>query len=219
MSRKKISLILGCLLLAGGTIFPDENVLPKNTVTVDVGQTAFFLLFTGIMNVIALDTTPYAFGNAAQYERQITEKSSTALRFEYGLIDISDADYKWKLSSFSAEGHGRFYPAQGVFFIGGTLGYASIFGDFSTPDRERKSTAHYVKYGGKLGWRIDFDKPGGFVLEPAFGYYGVIGTRLKTGYEEDLPILGGMLNLLYDSIARGLFAGGLRFSLGLGCRF
>ena len=115
-TKHTIALILGFLLFAGGTVFADEEIpLPKNTIIIDVGQTAFLLLLTGIMNTNP-DNEAYAFGIATQYERQITERTSAALRFEYGVFDMSDVDLKWNMSSFSAQGHGRFYPTQGVFF-------------------------------------------------------------------------------------------------------
>ncbi|MDR0316790.1 MAG: hypothetical protein LBH97_07825 [Treponema sp.] len=214
------------LLFAAGAVFADDTEdadeqipLPKNTITIDVGPTAYFLMLTGIMNLIDPDYSPFAIGIAAQYERQITEKVSMAGRFEYGMIDMSDNESKWYMSSISAEVHGRYYPMQGTFFLGGMIGYANVFMDNSTVDTERKSLAHYFKFGGKLGWRIDFGKPGGFVLEPALGYYGAIGTAFKTGYEKDFPVLGNLLNLLNSYLARGLFIEGPRLSLGLGYRF
>jgi hypothetical protein len=215
---KKITLFLGFLLLAGVTVFPDEDApLPKNTITVDVGPTVFFLLYTGISHLI--DNPGYAFGVAAQYERQIMEKVSATGRFEYGIMDMSESDLKWRISSISAEGQGRYFPGMGTFFLGGSLGYVYVFTDFSTTDREIKPAAHYFKFGGKLGWRIDFDKPGGFVFEPAVGCYGSVGTSFKMGYEEDFPILGGTLNFMTNILTRVLFVDGLRFSLGFGYRF
>ncbi|MDR2576132.1 MAG: hypothetical protein LBC52_06785 [Treponema sp.] len=231
---KKIILILCLLLIACGNIFAqdaddaniadEENVtqitvMPKNIITVDVAPTGYFLLFTGISFYIDSDSPMYGFGIATQYERQITEKASVAGRFEYGILDMLDREPKFRMSSISAEGHGRYYPGQNVFFLDGMLGYAYIFTDFSTTDREIKPVLHRFKFGGKLGWRIDFKKPGGFVLEPAVGYYSSIGTNLETGYADDLPILGSILDFLAGNLARALFIDGLRFSLGLGYRF
>jgi len=220
---KKIAIVLFFLLIACGSVFADdtdeESAMPKNTVTVDVAPTSFFLLFTGIMNIVDTDNPTFAIGIATQYERQITEKFSAAGRFEYGIIDMPGSVPKWRISAITAEGHGRYYHGQGMFFLDGTLGYAYVFTDFSSTDQEIKPDAHYFKFGGKLGWRIDFDKPGGFVLEPALGYYVAVGTSLKTGYEKDLPIFGNMLNFLTNNIARTLFVDGLRFSIGLGYRF
>lgn len=218
---KKIILVLGVLLLLTcGTVFADdadeEAVMPKNIITVDIGPTAYFLLLTGSFNIVNPDPPMYVIGIAAQYERQITEKASAAVRFEYGILDTPGSEPKWRMSSFSVEGHGRYYPGQGVFFLDGTLGYANVFADFSSTEREIKPSAHYFKFGAKLGWRIDFNKPGGFVLEPAVGYYGAVGSDLEMGYEKEL---GGILNFLTNSIAKGVFVEGLRFSLGLGYRF
>jgi len=221
---KKIILVLGLFLIACGNVFADdadeEPVMPKNTITVDVWPTFFSLLVSAILNSDNPDPPMYfVIGTAVQYERQITEKASVAGRFEYGMLDTPGSEPKYRMSSISAEGHGRYYPGQGVFFLGGMLGYVYVFTDFSSEDREIKPSAHFLKYGAKLGWRIDFNKPGGFVLEPGVGFYGSIGTLLKTGAEEDLPILGTWLNILNSSIAKMLFIDGLRLSLSLGYRY
>jgi len=234
-SNNKTTITLFFLLFAG-VVYADEvdaaneadtdndadieimkTVLPKNVITIDGGQMAFFLLLTGL--IYTHDSPFYAFGTAAQYERQITEKASAAVRFEYSIIDSSDTYSKWRMQTFSAEGHGRFYPMQNNFFLDGTLGYAAVLCDFSTPENEIKPIAHYFKLGGKLGWRIDFKKPSGFVLEPALGLNIAIGTKIKTGDEKDFPILGGLLNMIHDYLAQWVLAGGIRFSLGLGYRF
>ncbi|MDR2921862.1 MAG: autotransporter domain-containing protein [Treponema sp.] len=219
---KKIMLVLGFLLLACGTVSADdadeEITMPKNTITVDAGQTAFLLLYTGISNLLNPDSPTFAIGIAAQYERQIIQKASAAVRFEYGIIDKPGSEM-WRISAIVMEGHGRYYPEEGPFFLDGTLGYAYIFTDFSSSDRKIKPTAHYFKFGGKLGWRIDFKKPGGFVFEPALGFYGAVGTGLNLGYDDDVPVLGGLLNFLNTSIARMLFVDGLRVSLCIGYSF
>jgi len=219
----KIILVLGLLLLACGNVLADDAdeaaVMPKNTIIIDVFPTVEFLFLTLLFNSDNPDPPKYVIGTAIQYERQILEKFSLAGRFEYGIIDMSDNESKWKISSFSAEGRGRYYPGQDVFFLEGTLGYANISADFSTTDNEITPSAHFFKFGGKLGWRIDSKKPGGFIFEPGVGYYGSVGTELKTGYEKDLPILGVLLNYLTSTVARALFVDGLRISLGLGYRF
>ena len=43
-----------------------------------------------------------------------------------------------------------------------------------------KASRGYLKYGGKLGWRVDFGKPGGFVFEHAIGWYLTKGLGKKT---------------------------------------
>lgn len=221
---------MGLLLIACGNVFADDaddadeeaetpKNTPKNTIIVDVWPTAYFLLFTGVSYIIDSDYPMNAIGAAVQYERQIIDKTSVVGRFEYGSIDTPGTDPKWKMSAFTLEGRGRYYPGQGVFFLEGTLGYANVSADFSTTDREIKPSAHFFKFGGRVGLRIDAKKPGGFVFEPGVGYYGAIGTELKTGYEKDLPILGTFLNYLTSGLARALFVDGLRISLGLGYRF
>ena len=237
MNSIKITLVLAFLLLAGGILCANEIdndgntadetdadtliiTFPKNVITIDVGQAASLLLLTGMIN--SSDMFFFTCGVAAQYERQITKKASVAGQFEYRIMEILD---EWRMQAFSADVHGRYYPTKkNTFFLGGSLGYAAVLYDFSTPEQEIKSIAHYAKIGGKLGWRIDFKKPGGLVLEPALGLNIVFGTRIKTGYEKDDDsifgvLLGGLLNSTYDFLARWALAGGFRFSLGLGYRF
>jgi hypothetical protein len=62
-------------------------------------------------------------------------------------------------------------------------------------------------------------KPGGFVLEPSLGFFGSIGTALKTSYEKDSPILTGMGNLMKNFLTKALLVDTLRFSLCLGYRW
>jgi len=214
--NNKIALIFLFLFLSCGIIFandPNEQIeLPQNTVSVDVGSTLYFLSFAGIMNL--MDYPTFAFGIGAQYERKITDKVSAAGLLGYGVLDISNENYKWNMSYFSADVHARYYPGQSAFFFGGMIGYANIFADIS----EKETTAHYFRFGGKLGWSIDFGLPGGFVFEPAIAYYGAIGSSLDFDYDEDIPFLK-MLTFLNNSIARTLFVDSLRFSLNLGYRF
>jgi len=235
MKSSKIALIFVFLLLAGGILYANEidneentadetdadnlNItFPKNVITIDAGQAAFLLLLTGTINLFE-DDPSYIFCTAAQYERQIINKASVAVRFEYGIMDFSGDDSTWRMQSFSADVHGRYYPTKkNIFFLGGSLGYAAVLCDFSTSEQEIKPIAHYVKIGGKLGWRFDFKKPGGFVLEPAIGYSLIYGSRIKTGVEKNFPILGGLLNLMNDALAQTL-ARGFGVSLGLGYRF
>jgi hypothetical protein len=221
---KKTILLLGFLLLISIPAFAEDDTeeetpLPKNIITIDIGPAAHTFSFIVIRYLLTLGLLEpmYAFGIAAQYERQITEKVSAAGRFEYSTYNVPGDDPKWMTSVISAEAHGRYYPFAGIFFLGGALGYTYIFTDFSTLDREIKPSAHYLKLGGKLGWRIDFDKPGGFIFEPSVGIFGSFGTKLDAGYGE--PILGSMLDFLGNTIAKALFLDGFRFSLALGCRW
>jgi len=217
--KQKTALIMAVLFLSGGVVFAndadDQITLPKNTLSLDVGHSLLFLSITGIMNL--MDYSGTAFGIGAQYERQITDKVSAVLLFGYSTFDMSRDNFKWNMSSFSADVQGRFYPGQGGFFVSGILGYANIFADIN----EKKALTHYFKLGGKLGWRIDFGKPGGFVFEPAIGYYGTLGKNLDIdyGYDEELSFFNNMFHLLDNSMARILFTDGLRLSLCLGYRF
>jgi len=47
-------------------------------------------------------------------------------------------------------------------------------------DIDKKASRGYLKYGGKLGWRVDFGKPGGFIFEHSIGFYGASGLGKKT---------------------------------------
>ena len=212
---KKTALVLGFLMFVNGTIFADneENRLPKNIITVDMGLTLPSFVVWGITGFTF-------FGTAIQYERQILEKVSTIGRLDYRGISISGYDYKTSMSSISLEGHGRYYPEQGAFFLDGMLGYA-VF-SYSSGVNEPANLSHYFKLGGKFGWRIDFGKPGGLIFEPSFGYYGAIG-RTYIEFIKDAGEVGGFfnqwLNQYFNYIVKGYFVGGPQFSLGLGYRF
>ena len=212
---KKTALVLGFLMFVNGTIFADneENRLPKNIITVDMGLTLPSFVVWGITGFTF-------FGTAIQYERQILEKVSTIGRLDYRGISISGYDYKTSMSSISLEGHGRYYPEQGAFFLDGMLGYA-VF-SYSSGVNEPANLSHYFKLGGKFGWRIDFGKPGGLIFEPSFGYYGAIG-RTYIELIKDAGEVGGFfnqwLNQYFNYIVKGYFVGGPQFSLGLGYRF
>jgi len=213
---KYILLSLVFFVIVNGYIFSDdyneENAFPKNTITVDIGSTASTLITWGIMGDIV-------FGTAVQYERQILNKVSLASRFEYRVISISSSDGSTTMASFSAEGRGRYFPGGDIFFLDGMLGYAN----FNYRDEAINSTSHYFKLGAKLGWRIDFGKPGGLVLEPAIGYSWAIGKnndiKFIEGSDEISSFFNRWLNRYYEYIIKGYFVGGLQVSLGLGYRF
>jgi len=214
---KQPLLLLVFLICAGGSVFSDdeseETVSPNNTITADV-----FLLYSNLVAWGIMGN--YCFGTAIQYERQIVDSASVAIRLEYrGMGILTDDGSITNLTGLSAEGHGRYYlPAQDVFFIDGMLGYAT----FIFADPEVFSVSHYFKFGVKVGWRIDFGKPGGLVLEPSLGHYFAIGrTNIKflEGTDEQSVFLNQFLNGLYDLIIRGYFVGGPQISLALGYRF
>jgi hypothetical protein len=178
---------------------------PMNTITLDIGPLingaissamAPAMMGGGDSDVDAPDSSSssFTFGFALQYERQITDRFSASGRFSYvgsnmeiktGLSDDIDGALSLGYNSFSIEGHARLYPWAKTFFLDGMLGFAHLSVDLSantinTRTRERDSidinlTRGYFKLGGRLGWRIDFGKPGGFVLEPSLGLAGGIG--------------------------------------------
>ncbi|MCL1957869.1 MAG: hypothetical protein FWF63_11135 [Fibromonadales bacterium] len=105
-----------------------------------------------------------------------------------------------ELNIWSIEAHPRLYPFGGSFFLEGMVGYSKLTTTFEgnanveikfpngidipdVPelqipkdtvyqiDVNHKASRNYLKYGGKLGWRVDFGKPGGLVFEHALGWY------------------------------------------------
>jgi hypothetical protein len=182
------------------------------------------------------------FGIAAQYERQIGENFSVGGRFAYlggglGLADEAEglkAVLEMKITSFSLEGHTRYYPFGETFFLDGMLGYANMAATFSggvigTDNLGLKvkesvsftGSRSYFKFGAKIGWRVSFNSEGGFTFEPSFGYYGgaglgdTIGKKLSADIGKDISALDEMFDILENAI----FIGGLRLSLGFGWRF
>jgi hypothetical protein len=80
------------------------------------------------------------------------------------------------------------------------VGYANII-------YEKYPTTHHFSYRVIFGWRIDFGEPGGFVLEPSIGYFGLLGKNNFT--YSGWRMLGRNM----------LFVRGPVFSIALGCRF
>jgi len=193
------------------------------------------------------------FGIAAQYERQILEKVSVAARFAYlGLgVDMgggfsessasADISVGMDLKAISGEGHFRFYPAGKTFFLGGMLGYGNLAMDFSGTLAITESTSgynenqsvsfngprHYAKVGARLGWRIDFGSPGGFVFEPSVGYDHAIGfgdtfgKRLQDAVGGDLVEIADIdqLDSIFKIVENYALVGGPRVTLSFGWRF
>jgi len=214
---KKSIFIIGLLLFMSKIVFAEEEIiLPKNVIATDMGYTIPALVTWGITGNPFIVT-------AVQYERQILKNFSLGGRFDYRLLSISDFDYRTDQSSFSLETHARYYLEPNFFFLDGMLGYAGFIYFSSSTDRETiKSLSHYFKLGGKFGWRIDFGKQRGFILEPSFGYYGAIGSSNiefikdsgKTGV-----LFNHWLNQLNKFIIKGFFVGGPQFSLCFGYKF
>jgi len=231
----KTLLTLWLCVIVSGSLFAQttettdtEPAVLKNTVTVDVAPIFYNLYLAESLNMYYTSTIK-AFGIAAQYERHIAKKASAAARLEYDVMGIGDEQFMWSIHAVSAEGHGRYYPGTGVFFLDGMLGYTAVFMDLSTFDTAHSAVAHYFKFGGKVGWSIDFGKPGGFTLEPGIGYYGAAGPAVTIFdyYEgEDYKItnklttVGELTRELYNELLlKVFFIGGPRVSLGLGYRF
>ena len=190
-------------------------------------------------------------GVGAQYERQLFSVLGVAARgaymkVGYGYTDsfseagvTANASVKLDLTAISAEGHARFYPFTGrTFFLGGMGGYGSLIidtnGDIVVRDEnsgqlERESVTEtiprsYIKLGARLGWRIDFGRPGGFVFEPSLGYNYAIGLgktfgkRLEDKIGEEISDIGEFEDV-FKIIENYVFMGGPRVSLAFGWRF
>jgi len=192
------------------TMWPDFAEMPKNTITVDIGPTIVGLGIGAVGNLLGGDTglSSTGFGIGVQYERQLAQKFSVALRFAYlgGGIgfsnnsDQSDTNVKTSLglnmSSFSIEGHARLYPTGKIFFLDGMMGYANmalnISGTMEGTTTENgvevkkevsanmDASQDFFKLGVKLGWRISGTK-GGFTFEPALGYSFGLSSGDKIG--------------------------------------
>lgn len=232
---------------------PTER-MPMNTITVDIGPTMYGLAF-GLAGVLldepGINTS--GFGIAAQYERQIVDKFSLAGRFSYlgtgvGVVTTTEdgkAVAEMRFTAFSVEGHARFYPWAETFYVDGMLGYANMSTTISglvsykdTNDITRRETIaftasrNYFEFGAKVGWRIDFGRPGGFVFEPSFGWYGGIGVgdtlgkKLSDDINKKLLSEGGEgdadmseTDEMFKLLENFVFVGGPRFSLSFGWRF
>jgi len=246
--KRKFLLVLVFALVFAGVVFAEDSdfaTMPKNTVTVDIGPTIIGLLWKSIGDMVDSGSVDVSsFGIAVQYERQIQEKMSVAGRFAYlsfgvGIVD-SDSYHPTSLvttlSSFSVEGHVRFYPSGDVFFIDGMLGYANLeakssgsawitdenTGTGKDASVSTKVSRDYFKYGGKIGWRITAGSHGGFVFEPSFGWYGGIGIGDTIG--KKLAKEAGGENDSVDNfgwywLEQWIFVGGPRLSLSFGARF
>ena len=189
-------IFIGSILFAEDT--NTENPLPKNIVSVDVGTVGYTLLLSGIYNFSGLHAV--YFGTGIQYERQLSGYLSLATLLGYTGIFFLDSGSN--ISSFSVEEHIRYYPRQDTFFLDGMLGYGNFITQF---DSRKTVLSHYLTVGGKLGWRIDFDKPGGLILEPSFGYYGAIGrtnSNIEPGGDDFwVNILSIFQNEVMDTFA------------------
>jgi len=244
---KKCFLILAFAVISAGVGFAqDFESMPKNTLTVDLGPTLVGLGFgatssiaKGVLNPLGVDISfagikTTGFGIGAQYERQLMENLSVAGRFAYlqcgSGIGNDDANVKIDTTSYSIEGHIRYYTSE-AFFLDGMLGYAnmktSFKGNIADNHVDFSVPKDYFKLGLKLGWRIDFGNPGGFVFEPSFGWsFGILvkgDTILRAVVDATNGDLSEEDEKLYKYIEMGfdnlIFVGGPRLSLAFGFRF
>ena len=238
MTRKWLAVVVLVAVTAGAVFAQDDfKTMPKNTFSVDIGPA---LIAAGIMAGLT-DVGAQSFGIAIQHEVQVHPYFSVGGRFAYlgggfklrteERIDIT-AVTRMRLDSFSLEGHTRYYIFGNSFFLDGMMGLAYMSATFTgeefpdaIPSLDKKSFASfasrtYIKLGMKLGWRIDFGKPGGFVFEPSIGYYVGVGlgpspwNRLTAGNNEDADDLDNM----FAYIENLLLAGGPRAALCFGWR-
>ncbi|MCL1813558.1 MAG: autotransporter domain-containing protein [Treponema sp.] len=246
-----ILLVLAVFVTSGIFAQKDYKTMAKNTITVDAGPALVGLAIGQIGRYIDEDgPSTSGFGIGAQYERQIHSNLSVAGRFAYlrgdlGIVEdyydtVLSANAKASLginiTSFSIEGHVRYYPGSETFFLDGMLGYANLSTSFSGDVvveagglREKESASvtasrNYFKFGAKLGWRISFGKNGGFTFEPAIGYYGAIGMgdtiqkQLAKGIGKDEDTISGFDDA-FKIVENFIFVGGPRVTLSFGYRF
>jgi len=244
MGKKGLLVLIIAAFVAGGVFAQNSfSSMAKNTITVDVGPT---IVGFGIGPAIDLLGVAEGFkvsgiGGAVQYERQLSKPLSVAVRGAYLGATASqalnqnvgvavNAKTDIDLTSFSGEGHVRFYPLGDTFFLDGMVGYAQLNASFSgkinvegygEDSVSSSPTQNYLKLGAKVGWRISFGKNGGFTFEPALGYsHGIgLGDSIESQLKKDLngrePDIKGVLNLIENYI----FIGGPRVSLAFGYRF
>jgi hypothetical protein len=253
---KKGLLFFVVLILATAGAFANESddSSPKNTVTVDFGPTIIGAAIGTVGSLMGdgedTGVSTSGFGIGVQYEYQLFHNLSLAGRFAYlgGGIGISMSDGPLKASvearidSISIEAHARYYPLGQTFFLDGMLGFASITlglkGEVIVDDESGKPIKMgadlgvprgYFKLGAKIGWRIDFGSPGGFVFEPSFGYYAgaglgdtfgtLIAKKLNETMNSDQDLGTEGLDQVFGLAESYVFAGGPRFSLSFGWKF
>jgi hypothetical protein len=238
MTNKKVKLGVLALMLtfiAGGAFAQEEEAeesMPMNTVTVDIGPMIIGIGIGVAGNMISEGedgASSSGFGIGVQYERQIFDKLSATFRFAYlgGGLGYKDdeASFSMKLNSLSFEGHARFYPWAANFFLDGMMGLAvmsvSFDGKYDGKDENFSISQSFFKLGAKIGWRIDFGDPGGFVFEPSLGYYAGIGMGDSLGEKlsKELGEDVSDLDLVFSMIQNFVFVGGPRLSLAFGWRF
>ena len=231
MKKKGLLAFILIVAITGGAFAQGEGFssLPKNTIVLDVVP-----LYIGaiIGMTVAAEYTPEqpinvaGFGIGMQYERQLTPEISAGLRFHY--LWMGDSfnnpydDIHLNSSTLAIEGLFRFYFRK-TFFLGVVLGYGNMFYDGHYADLSENipitTTTNYLKLGPRMGWRIDFRSPGGFIFDITLGYDLVM--RLGESTEEQIRTqVGRNINLdTYTLSELFLFAGGPRLGLSVGWRF
>ena len=163
----------------------------------------------------------FGFGFGVQYERQLLRFVSVAGRFAYLGADIGIDKVDFGITSFSLEGHGRFYPFGKNLFLDGMLGYANMSLKASAGSESASASRNYIKTGAKLGWRIHLIGQSGLTLEPSFGYYygigldDTFGKQLAGGFQQAAKAMDEYAVILENII----FVGGPRLSLAVGWSF
>ena len=225
---KKFYLILVLVILASGTVFAQG--FPMNSLTVDIGPTIIGFAGPQFIKVMSEDSEDsfFGFGIGAQFERHLTQAVSLAARYAYLGFGLSVKDNNFivdmDVKSHSAEGHVRFYPFAGrSFFLDGMIGYAWLSMGFESSDYSKTEsldlTANYLKYGAKIGWKIDFGKPGGFILEPSFGWNFKTMLNSSVAFDKIENEYDVNSREVADIAADWIFVGGPRISIALGFRF
>ena len=255
MTKKHLMVLVLLVFVAGWSFAQvDFEAMAKNTITVDFGPTiiggivgAAGELMNDEEGIGSIDSS--GFGIGAQYERQLLRQLSVAGRFAYMgfTIEVTSkqdnivAIAETKLSSFSIEGHVRYYPFGETFFLDGMLGYANLSlgisgkvfyndlsGTLQTGHVSRTVSRDYFKLGAKLGWRISVGSNGGFTFEPAIGYYGgiasgdTIGQKLINSINIGDAEIDEYMNEFeeaFASLENYVFVGGPRITLAFGWRF
>jgi hypothetical protein len=224
--KKIIAAVVLAVLMTGFVCAQSDEAKPAmNAITVDLGPTLLSSVMGGVLNSMVGGAS--GFGIGAQYERHIFRMLSAAARFDYLGMGLSFSGASIDLKSWSIEGHARFYPFSGAFFLDALLGYANYSAALSGGGENRNSGGDFFKAGGKVGWKIDFGKPGGFIFEPSFGYSAGIGSltdfgKISTGYKEaddKLKDVVGSINEMNALLANYVFVGGPKVGLAFGWAF
>ena len=224
---KKIAISIIFVFVAGlGFSQTNFERMPRHTITVDVGPTIIGMWLGALSGLLFLDDDGHrsssGSGFALQYDHQVLQRLSVAGRFAYMGVNASNDANDVRVSSFSMEAHGRVFPAARTFFLGGMVGYGNLAvrgfnGDSVIADR---ASMNYFKYGGRLGWRINFGRRGGFTFEPSLGWFNAVGFGNTLGARlyrdpEDVREFDNSVSILENFI----FIGGPRVTLAFGWMF